>query len=82
MCLDIWNHIVDYSDFKTKLKILKLSIDYYNYSYIISEITFDHSKLTDDILRQKKYIKMKILNAFNNEKITDEEIKHHCRIYR
>ena len=39
MCLDIWYEIFAFSDFKTKLKILQLSNNHYNYGYRIDVIT-------------------------------------------
>jgi len=78
VCLDIWYDIFTFSDFKTKLKILQLSDNHYNYGYGIEVITKDISwELTDDILKQIKYKKLKILDASGyNSKITDEGIKH------
>jgi len=76
MDLDIWSHIIELSNFKMKLKILKLSYSHYNYDFIIKEISINTTYLTDDILKQKKYHKLHTLNASNNSKITDEGIKH------
>ena len=71
ICVDLWSHIIDYSKFTIKLKIVRLSKNCYNYGYIIEEIPKAVSrKLTDDILKQQKYNKINTLYASFNEKIT------------
>ena len=74
MDLDIWSHIIELSNFKMKLKILKLSYSHYNYNFIIKEISTNTTYLTDDILKQKKYHKLHTLNASNNSKITNDKL--------
>ena len=77
MDLDIWSFIIELSDFEMKLKILRLSQNHYDYGFAIEEIPQNLCyKLTNSILKQKKYHRLHTLDVSKNSEITDEGIKH------
>jgi len=77
MDLDIWSFIIELSDFEMKLKILRLSQNHYDYGFAIEEIPQNLCyKLTNSILKQKKYHRLHTLDVSKNSEITDEGINH------
>jgi len=71
MDLDIWSYIIEVSDFEMKLKILRLSQHHYDYGFAIEKIPQNlYYKLTNSILKQKKYHRLHTLDASWNNRIT------------
>ena len=68
LCIDAIQTILDFSDIKMQLILTSLSHECYD-RLIIKKLK--DMRLTQEILKQKKFSKLQILYAYANRNITD-----------
>ena len=68
LCLEIYNKIFEYCDIHDQLNIM-MTCKLLNKKLKIKKL--NHHNVSDEVLKQEKFIDLEELNARNNKKITN-----------